>query len=450
MIDVRGKTILVVGLARSGCAAAAMLRRHGARIVGVDDAPQDRVDARWQADDLAGDAFDALHTGGDWDGALRASIDAVVLSPGVSLAHPRLQQLVARGVPVHGELEWSARVFGGRSVAVTGTNGKSTTTAWIAHLLCTAGFVSEGLGNLGKPLAMVADTLPPEAIPVIECSSFQLETIATYRPTVAVVLNLAPDHLDRYADLAAYFAAKRRLVEHVADDGAFVTWTACPEALAWSHRGRRVLFGARDAGATVHRRGDDLFLEDVRLLAVSELALPSPPNVLNALASAAAVLPLGLAPDVIAEGLRSFRGLAHRHQPVGRLGGVRFVDDTKATNVHAVCAGLRDYPGDVVLIAGGRGKGEDYTPLRDAMAQVRAVVTIGEEGPAIAAAVGDLVPTHPTTSMEEAVRLAALLAAPEATVLLSPACASFDMFRDYRHRGEAFAAAARALGAKGD
>ncbi len=447
---------LVVGLGRSGCAVGALLRRRGARTIGVDDAPRAKIEAAWAADgltDLARAGFDEVHADGAWDEALRAPITAVALSPGVPLDHPRLAPLRAAGLPVLGELEWAARCFAGRSVAVTGTNGKSTVTAWIAHVLRAGGLVSEGMGNLGNPLALVADTLAPDAVPVIECSSFQLETIETYRPTVGLLLNLAPDHLDRYPDLTSYYNAKRRLAEHVADDGAFVTWTECPEALTWRHPGARLLFGDPAHGAVAWCRDDHLWLHDgdrdLSLLAIGDLAVPaSPPNLLNAAATVAAVVPLGLAPDAITEGLRTFLGLAHRHQRVGRLGDVRFVDDTKATNVHAVCAGLRGYPDAVVLIAGGSGKGEDYTPLREVMGQVRHLVNIGREGPAIARAVGDLVPTHRAESMDEAVRLATRLAAPRGTVLLSPACASFDMFRNYHERGLAFAAAARALGAR--
>jgi UDP-N-acetylmuramoylalanine--D-glutamate ligase len=447
---------LVVGLGRSGCAVGALLRRRGLRTIGVDDAPRAKVEAAWAADglaDLAGAGFDEVHTDGAWDAALKAPITAVALSPGVPLEHPRLVALRAAGLPVLGELEWAARCYGGRSVAVTGTNGKSTVTAWIAHVLRAGGLDSQGMGNLGNPLALVADTLAPDAVPVIECSSFQLETIETYRPTVGVLLNLAPDHLDRYPDLASYYAAKQRLADHVAHDGTFVTWTECPEALAWRHPGARLLFGDPARGAVAWSRDDRLWLrlgeQDLPLVTISDLTVPaSPPNLLNAAATVAAVVPFGLSSEAIAEGLRTFRGLSHRHQRVGRLGDVRFVDDTKGTNVHAVCAGLRGYPDTVVLIAGGSGKGEDYAPLREVMGQVRHLVNIGREGPAIARAVGDLVPTHRAESMDEAVRLAAELAAPRGTVLLSPACASFDMFRNYHERGLAFAAAARSLGAK--
>ena len=452
--EVNGQLFLVLGLGRSGCAAGAMLRRHGARVVGADDADRGAVERRWSREDLdemAGVAFDDVLAGGSWREVAPNDLTAVVLSPGVPPDNPGLVRLRGAGVPVHGELEWAARFFGGRSIAVTGTNGKSTTTAWIAHVLRTAGLESPAVGNLGTPFATMADTLPQAAVPVIECSSFQLETIEYFRPAVALVLNLAPDHLDRYPDLAAYYAAKSRLASNVAEDGVFITSTDCPEALAWPHPGRRVLFGDPRRGAEAWLADDQVWIArdgvPVALLPVSDLGLQSPPNLLNAAATVAAARPFVDDPDALAEGLRSFRGLAHRHQLVGRLGGVRFVNDTKATNVHAVCTGLRGYPTPVVLIAGGSGKGEDYTPLREVMRAVRHVVTIGQEGPAIGAALAGAVPTSAADDLPAAVARAAELAAPDATVLLSPACASYDMFSNYRARGEAFAAAARALGA---
>ena len=453
--EVQGRRILVLGLGRSGCAAGALLRRHGARVIGADDAAPDAVQRRWQNEDLeelAGVAFDDLALQERWREIPASQLDAVVLSPGVPPENPGLVNLRRAGLPVHGELEWASRFCAGRVVAVTGTNGKSTTTAWIAHVLQAAGLASAALGNLGRPFAMEADSLPAAAVPVVECSSFQLETIASFRPMVGVVLNLAADHLDRYVDLDAYYAAKARLAAQVADDGFFVTWTGCREALDWPHGGGRLLFGDPAAGAQAWiadgvirvRHGDTV--RD--LAAVADLALQSPPNLLNATAVAAAVLPLVADLDAVAAGLCSFPGLAHRHQLVGSIGELRFVNDTKATNVHAVCAGLQGYPRPVVLIAGGSGKGEDYAPLREVMDAVRHVVTIGEEGPAIAVALAGVVPTTQAVDLDAAVAEAARLGAPDATVLLSPACASFDMFRNYRERGEAFAAAARALGAR--
>lgn len=453
--DVKGKRVLVLGLGRSGCAAAALLRRHGAVTIGVDDAEGETVARRWERESLAGTAnvaFDEVITGPDWSLRLAGDPDAVVLSPGVPAEHAGLLRWREAGVPIHGELEWAARYLTGRSVAITGTNGKSTTTAWVAHVLQAAGLTSPALGNLGTPLAAEVDALGPGSVAVIECSSFQLETVEAWRPEVGVVLNLAPDHLDRYADLAAYYQAKARLARQVDDRGWFITATDCTAARGWPHAGQLALFGRPDPAAIAWLDDGQLWIRwrghARALLSLAELRLQSPPNLLNAAATVAAALPLVDDLDALAVGLRTFPGLAHRHQLVGRLGGVEFVNDTKATNVHAVQEGLRGYPRPVVLIAGGRGKGEDYRPLRDVMGAVRHVVTIGEEGPAIAAVLGDVVPTTAAADLPGAVNLAADLARPDATVLLAPACASFDMFSGYRERGEAFVAAVRALGAE--
>lgn len=445
-----GRTVLVVGLARSGRAVGALLRRRGARAVGVDDAPEAALRERWRREGGPPPeaCFDEVHTGGAWP---RTEVDAVAVSPGVPADHPGLAPLRGR-VPILGELEWGARFCRARLVAVTGTNGKSTTTAMAAHLARAAGLVAEALGNIGRPLSEVADTLAPDAVAVVEVSSFQLETIDRFRPLAAAVLNLAPDHLDRHGSLAGYYDAKRRLAAAVDPAGRFVAWTGCPEALSWRVAAPRVLFGDPAAGAAVFWRDGRLHVPGpggARAVGRGdELARASAADRLNAAAAVALLLSLPVDPEALAAGLRDFRGLPHRQQPVARRGGVLFVDDSKGTNVAAVVAGLRGRPGPLVLIAGGRGKGEDYAPLRGALGAVRAVVTIGEEGPAIARALAGLVPTEPAATLAAAVARAADLAGPDGTVLLSPACASFDMFRDYHHRGEAFLAAALAAGAR--
>ena len=452
--DVAGKLYWVVGLARSGCAAGALLRRHGAFVIGVDDAAEDAVKIRWGREglsNLAPQAFDQLATGGDWPSA---APHAVVISPGVPPAHLRLQALPA-DIPVMGEMELAARFCAADIVAITGTNGKSTTTELIAHLVRRCGRQAAALGNLGTPLSQVVEELPADAVVSLEVSSFQLETVHQFRPRVGLVLNLAPDHLDRYPDLAAYYNAKKTLAGLIKPDGWFITWTGCSEARSWPTAGQRLLFGGEEDGAAAFYRDGNLMVRvgdrEQVLLSVADLALQSPPNLLNALAGAAVGLALGLDPAGMAQGLRDFPGLAHRHQLVATKDRVRFINDTKATNVHAVCAGLQGYPHPVVLIAGGSGKGEDYSPLRDVMGAVRHVVLIGQEGPAIGKALCDLVPTSAAASMEEALAQAMevvrLMDEPDPVVLLSPACASYDMFANYRKRGEAFTAAAISCGA---
>ncbi len=457
------KICWVVGLARSGCAAGGLLRRLGARVVGVDDADEAAVRLRWRNEDLehlAAGGFDELVTGGDRP---LSKPDLVVVSPGVPLDNVLLTALGPE-VPVIGELELGSRFCRAEMAAITGTNGKTTTTELVAHLGRRAGRRTEALGNVGRPLCLVAEELEPDDLAILEVSSFQLESVKDFCPRVGAVLNLAPDHLDRYPDLAGYFRAKKILADILPATGAFVAWTECAETTTWKTAAQRILFGTAAAGAQVFFRDGCLWVtideKEQPLVEISSLALQSPPNLLNALAAAAIGMALDLAPEAVASGLRDFPGLPHRHQLVARRGGVKFVNDTKATNVHAVCAGLAGFPEPVILIAGGSGKGEDYEPLSKVMDMVRHVVLIGEEGPAIGRALATVVPTSEAGSMDEAVHLAANLAESmaadlagetedsEVVVLLSPACASFDMFANYGKRGEAFTAAAIKAGAE--
>ena len=459
MMTVQGKLWWVVGLARSGCAAGALLRRHGGRVIGIDDNDEETVRRRWEREsltDLAPRAFDDLATGGHWPQDPPAG---VVISPGVPPNHPRLLAL-PKDVPVLGEMELGAAFCRADLVAITGTNGKSTTTEWVAHLLRAAGRRAEALGNLGTPLSMLADDLEPGDAVSLEVSSFQLETARRFRPRVGMVLNLAPDHLDRYPDLAAYYAAKRVLAKKTPPEGHFITWTRCPEARAWPTEATGLLFGDEGDGACAFYRDEALWIRhggaERKLLLRDEVALASPPNLLNALATAAVGVALEVKPEALKEALGRFAGLRHRQEWVATRGPIRFINDTKATNVHAVCAALNGYRRPVALILGGSGKGEDYAPLARVLDAVVHVVTIGQEGPAIAAALAGQVPVSAAADMTGAVREAAekLEAAlrsqrlPEGDVMLSPACASFDMFTGYRQRGETFTAAALAAGAR--
>ncbi len=450
-MDVKGTTWLILGMARSGCAAGALLRRHGARVIAADDAPCDQLERRWRErglTDLAAAAHDVLICGPDWIADAPDAVAGVVVSPGVPGSHPGIVHYRDRA-PILGELEAASRFCRSRIIAITGTNGKTTTTELTAHLLRSAGLRAEALGNVGRPLSLVADDLGPRDVAVVEVSSFQLETISGFRPDVAAVLNLAPDHQDRYAGTAEYFAAKRKLVDALGPDGTYVTWTGCPEAVAWAHP-HTTLFGDRAAGAVVQIADGGIWLsaaagEAELLVHLDEMALHGAPNALNAAAAVACVLPLALDRKAIAAGLKTFVGLPHRQERVAEVGGVVFVNDSKATNVHAVCSGLSGYESDVVLIVGGSGKDENYSPLRAAMGPVKAVVGLGVEGPAITAVLGDDMIIEQAADIVDAVARAARLAAGRGTVLLSPACASFDMFRDYVHRGDAFRDAAIAF-----
>ncbi len=454
--DVKGKTWWVVGLARSGCAAGALLRRHGARVVGIDDNSDEIVRHRWEQEslsNLAPQAFDELAVGGQWPTRLP---DAVVISPGVPLDHRQLIQLSDK-IPIIGEMELGATFCAADLVAITGTNGKSTTTELIAHLIRRSGRQAEALGNLGTPLSQIADQLPDDAVVSLEVSSFQLETVQDFSPRVGMVLNLAPDHLDRYKNLADYYRAKQAMARHTRCDGRFITWTECPEALQWSSPGKRLLFGLEKGKADVFYKNGVLCLKRnnsvIEVLPAEKLALQTPPNLLNALASVGAGLALNLDVQAMAEALEDFPGLAHRQQWVADFGSIRYINDTKATNVHAVCAALSGYQRKVALIVGGSGKGESYEPLTKVLQSVVQVITIGEEGSAIGQVLAGLVPVMSATSMEDAVKKATSSmqgACPETggDVMLSPACASFDMFNNYSDRGDAFYQAAIKVGAR--
>ncbi len=451
---VSDKVFWILGAARSGCAAGALLRRQGAQVVGLDDMDNAALGRRWEREgltDLAPRAFDDLLTGGQRPTGVPAGI---VVSPGVPLNHELLRGLPDE-VEVMGELELASRFCAADLVAITGTNGKSTTTAWVAHVLGHEGRRVEAVGNLGRPLALVADELTADDLAVVEVSSFQLETMRTFCPQVAAVLNLAPDHLDRYGSLKAYYAAKRIMAGLVAPEGRLAIWTGCPEAMAWPTSAAVLLYGDPAKGAEVYERDGVLFFateggEPQAVARTEELSLQSPPNRINAQAVMALALGMGLEPAQIAQGLKDFPGLPHRHQWVGRLNGVDFINDSKATNVHAVCGGLHGYPRPVVLIAGGSGKDEDFSPLAQAMTAVNTVITIGAEGPRISAALAGVVPCEAAADLPRAVARSAEIAATldGGVVLLSPACASFDMFANYRARGQAFSRAVADLGAE--
>jgi UDP-N-acetylmuramoylalanine--D-glutamate ligase len=385
-------------------------------------------------------------------------VDAVVASPGLALREPVLRAAVARGIEVVGDVEIFARALaqGGKGVrvlGVTGTNGKSTVTALAAHMGRAAGLDAQAVGNIGVPVLDALGAAEAKGFPdlyVVELSSYQLETTASLALDAATMLNLTQDHLDRYDSLAAYARAKerifldcrRRVVNR--DD----PWSAAMgDADAYSFGlGEPMddLQWGLDAPRRMLRRGREA------LLPASEMGMPGLHNVANGLAAHALASAIGLPPEPLAQALREFKGLPHRVQPVAEARGVRFYDDSKGTNVGASVAALEGFEAPVVLIAGGDGKGQDFAPLAPAVkAHARAVVLIGRDADAIAMAlVGSGVRLERAATMEAAVEEAFALARPGDAVLLSPACASFDMFRNYGHRGEMFAAAARSLAAR--
>lgn len=435
------RTALVVGLGRTGVSVARHLAARGWQLAVTDS----RADPPGRAE-LERIAPAARCRFGGFDAALLGAAALVVASPGVSLAEPLLREAAARGIEVVGDIELFAREARAPVTAITGTNGKSTVTTLVGEMVEAAGLPVAVGGNLGTPaLDLLAAPVPAHY--VLELSSFQLETTRTLQVAAGAVLNLSADHMDRYADMPAYAAAKARLFEHCA---TAVVNVDDPWVAAMPRTGQRVQgFSIRgEADYMLRAAGDETWLcaHGERLLPMSALRVAGLHNAANALASLALGDAIGLPRPAMLQALRAFTGLPHRSQWVRERRGVRFVDDSKGTNVGATLAAVAGLPGTLVLVAGGDGKGQDFTPLAGALAgRTRLAALIGRDAPQLAAALEGACPVRLCASLEQAVGVAADIAQPGDTVLLSPACASFDMFRDYAHRGAVFAAAVGSL-----
>lgn len=437
---VDGRQVVVLGAGRSGLAAARLLAARGARVV-VSEIRAAFEEAR--ALEMAGIG---VETGGHRPETLRRA-DLIVVSPGVSPWQSALVEARRAGIRIVGELELAWRWLRGRVVAITGTKGKSTTTTLVGRMLAEAGVKAIVGGNIGLPLsAQVADSTP-DAVHVVEVSSFQLETTEAFRPDIAVALNFSPDHLDRHRSVQEYAAAKARIFANQTPDDLAIVNAEDPEVVAWAARGRarRRAFalgsvpeeGVGLAGTWIVARS--FSRPEARLVPLAAVRVPGRHLLADVLAAAAVADALGVAPEAMARAVEGFRGLEHALEVVTEIGGVRFVNDSKATNVEAARRALEAFPSGVVAIMGGRYKGGDLAALREPLARCGAgVVLIGEARPLFRAALAGAVPLDEADTMAEAVRRAWALAPPGGVVLLAPACASFDMFRDYAERGRAF------------
>ncbi len=439
-VPLKGKKVLVLGLGDTGLSAANWVASEG----GVVRAADTRA-APPRKKDFSGE----LHSG-KFKASLLKDIDLVCISPGLSLEEEVIQAALAKGIPVVGDIELFAWAAAGKVLAVTGTNGKSTVTALTGHLLRSAGIDCEVAGNISPPaLDALLKRKKSPAVWVLELSSYQLETTWSLAPAAAAMLNLSEDHLDRYAGLAEYAGAKARIF---AGDGVQVLNRCDAASMALSLPGRtQVTFGL-DAPEMPEDLGISegwLVRGTERILAIAELPLAGAHNASNALAACALALQVGVPLAALEKGLRSFRGLPHRMERVALRGGVEWLDDSKGTNVGATVAALKGLSKKSVLILGGEGKGQNFAPLVPAIREHAAhALLMGRDAALIEKAIaGSGVPMERVASMEKAVARAAQIAAPGDAVLLSPACASFDMFRDYKHRGEVFAKAVNALGA---
>jgi UDP-N-acetylmuramoylalanine--D-glutamate ligase len=461
-MDLHGRSLLVLGLGESGLAMARWCDRQGARVRVLDTrAAPPYLGELTRTVPAAEFVSGPMNEG--FDKSLLAGVDLLALSPGLSAGLMAVLHARAGGIPVIGEIElfaWGLGSLGvresSRVIAITGTNGKTTTTALTGHLCRAAGRTAGVAGNI-SPAALTAlmafqdEGRLPE-VWVLELSSFQLETLASLNADAATVLNISDDHLDRYIDLDDYATAKVRIF---AGDGVQVLNRQDPRVKRMALPGRRLIsFGLDAPGDEAdfglrENRGESWIVQGERfLLPVAELPISGLHNAANAMAALALCSGIGFDAVTLLPALRDFRGLPHRVERVADIAGVTYYDDSKGTNVGATVAALEGLGRPVVVILGGDGKGQDFSPLKAAVARHgRAAVLIGRDGPTIGAAIdGCGVPVLAAGDMAEAVNLAAAQARPGDAVLLSPACASFDMFRNYEHRAQVFVEAVRRCG----
>ncbi len=447
-MELNGKRALVVGLGKSGVASALFLKAHGARVTVSDTKSGDEL--RNEIPVLLDHGI-TVETGGHGDRTFRGQ-DLIVVSPGVPVDAPPLVQARALGEAVIGEIELAAQFLPGPIVAITGSNGKTTTTTLTGEILTAAGFPALIGGNIGTPAISLAERAKPETAIVLEISSFQLETIQTFRPKVAVVLNVTPDHLDRHRTFEVYVDAKARIFENQqssdfavlnADDLTCVAMGARTRAqVFWFSRQKEVQHGA------CVREGNIVFRDQSgprEIMQVSEIPLKGAHNLENILAAVCAGALMGCAPERIRQAVSDFKAVEHRLEFVTTIRGVDYYNDSKATNVDATIKALESFPANIHLILGGKDKGSDYTVLNDLLRQrVKRVYTIGAAAAKIESQIKGIDVVHAET-LENAIRKANAEAQSGDVVLLAPACASFDQFKSYEHRGKMFKEIVRGL-----
>ncbi len=440
-MELNGKRALVVGLGKSGVASALFMKAHGARVTVSDTKSGDEL--RNEIPVLLDHGI-TVETGGHGERTFRGQ-DLIVVSPGVPVDAPPLVQARSLGETVIGEIELAAQFLPGPVVAITGSNGKTTTTALTGEILAAGGIPVLVGGNIGTPASSLAERAKPETAIVLEVSSFQLETIQTFRPKVAVVLNVTPDHLDRHRTFEIYTDAKARIFENQQASDFAVLNADDPTCVAMSQRTRAQVFWFSrqkevEQGAWV-RDGNIEFRDSKgqrEILQVSEIPLKGAHNLENVLAAVCAGALMGCAPEKIRQAVHEFKAVEHRLEFVATIGGVDYYNDSKATNVDATIKALESFPANIHLILGGKDKGSDYAVLNDLIRRrVKRIYTIGAAAAKIESQVKGAEVVHAET-LENAIRKAHAVAQPGDVVLLAPACASFDQFKSYEHRGKLF------------
>jgi len=450
-MDLANKRVLVVGLGKSGVASALFLQAHGAKVTVSDSKPQDQLGEEIP---VLLDHGIAVETGGHGERTFRGQ-DLIVVSPGVPVDSPPLLQARSLGEPVIGEIELASQFLPKNLVAITGSNGKTTTTTLAGEIITAGGFSAAVGGNIGTPAISLVEQATPETVVVLEVSSFQLETIQTFRPKVAVVLNITPDHLDRHRTFEAYTNAKARIFENQqaqdfavlnADDAASAGLASRTQAqVFWISRKKEVKQGA-------YVRDGRIFFRDPKgqheIMQTSEIPLKGSHNVENVLAAICVGAVMGCDAVSIAKAVLNFKAVEHRLEYVATIRGVEYYNDSKATNVDATIKALESFPANVHLILGGKDKDSDYTQLNDLLQQrVKRVYTIGAAAEKIESQIKGVEVDHSET-LETALRRASAIAAAGDVVLLAPACASFDQFQNYEHRGRVFKEVVHTLAAE--
>ena len=441
-LDLKGKRVLVVGLGKSGVAAALFLIGKGAKVTVTDSKTEEQL--REEIAALSGKGI-KIEAGGHGESTFRQQ-DLIVVSPGVPNDIPQLQQARAAGIPVIGEIELASRFLPGHIIAITGSNGKTTSTALAGEVIGWGGYEALVGGNIGTPAISLVSEATSDTYSVLEVSSFQLETIQTFHAEIAVVLNVTPDHLDRHGTFEAYWAAKKHVFENQTDSDFAVLNADDPECvrLAAGIRPQVRWFSRKtevEQGAFV--RGDKIVYHDEsgehEVMAVSDIPLKGAHNLENVLAVVCVGMIVPCEPHRIRSAVREFKAVEHRLEFVANINGVDYYNDSKATNVDATIKALESFPANIHIILGGKDKGSDYTVLKDLLRQrVRRVYTIGAAAEKIESHIAGAVEIVRAGTLDAAVQRASEAAAPGDVVLLAPACASFDQFDNYQHRGRVF------------